>query len=87
MKKYLFYSISLLAGLLLSFKSEKNSPLWLRYPAISPDGKTIVFCYKGDIYKIGTEGGTAMPLTLSAKKLRTHNQKQTTKKTNINYGK
>jgi tricorn protease len=65
MKKYFLYSISLFAGLLLSFKSEKNTTLWLRYPAISPDGKTIVFCYKGDIYKINSEGGTATPLTLS----------------------
>jgi hypothetical protein len=25
---------------------------WLRYPAISPDGNTILFNYKGDIYKV-----------------------------------
>jgi tricorn protease len=24
----------------------QNTPLWMRYPAISPDGKTIVFGYK-----------------------------------------
>ena len=24
-------------------------PLWMRYPKISPDGKQIVFSYKGDI--------------------------------------
>ena len=23
--------------------------LWLRYPAISPDGKTVIFSYKGDL--------------------------------------
>jgi len=51
--------------LCLSFKSEKNTPLWMRYPSISPDGKTVVFCYKGDIYKVGADGGNAMPLTLS----------------------
>src|ERR1044071_2193354 len=39
-------------------------PLWLRHPAISPDGKTIAFCYKGDIYLVNREGGTAIPLTL-----------------------
>ncbi len=38
-------------------------PLWLRYPAISPDGKTIVFNYKGNIYKVASSGGTAIPLT------------------------
>jgi len=42
----------------------QNAPLWLRYPAISPDGKTIVFSYKGDLFKVPTEGGRALPLTL-----------------------
>jgi len=42
----------------------QNAPLWLRYPAISPDGKTIVFDYKGDIYKVSSSGGEAIPLTM-----------------------
>lgn len=37
---------------------------WMRYPAISPDGKTIVFGYKGDLYKADVAGGTAVPLTV-----------------------
>lgn len=37
----------------------------MRYPSISPDGKSIVFCYKGDIYKVNSEGGNATPLTVS----------------------
>src|SRR5215470_14070501 len=36
---------------------------WMRYPAISPDGKTIAFTFKGDIYKVSSSGGTATPLT------------------------
>ena len=36
---------------------------WMRYPAISPDGKTIVFTFKGDLYKVSSAGGTAMPIT------------------------
>lgn len=39
-------------------------PLWLRYPAISPDGNQIVFAYKGDLYRVSAEGGDAIPLTL-----------------------
>ena len=35
----------------------------MRYPAISPDGKTIAFTYKGDIYKVSSAGGTAAPVT------------------------
>src|SRR5450432_442669 len=42
-----------------------SGPLWLRYPVISPDGRTVLFCFKGDIYKIPVEGGTAIPLTIS----------------------
>lgn len=43
-----------------------QTPLWLRYPAISPDGKTIAFCYQGDIYLVPSAGGTATPITLHA---------------------
>jgi tricorn protease len=39
------------------------SPSWLRYPAISPDGQTIAFAYKGDIYRVPAAGGAAVPLT------------------------
>jgi Tol biopolymer transport system component/C-terminal processing protease CtpA/Prc len=42
----------------------QTQPSWLRYPAISPDGSSIVFTYKGDLYRIPTTGGTAIPLTL-----------------------
>src|SRR5690606_15938260 len=41
-----------------------DNPLWLRHPAISPDGKTIVFSYKGDLYKVSSSGGDAYPLTI-----------------------
>jgi tricorn protease len=43
----------------------QTNALWLRYPSISPDGKTIAFGYKGDIYKVSTTGGIATPLTIS----------------------
>ena len=46
------------------FNSLAQSPSWLRYPSISPDGKTIVFTYKGDLYKVAATGGTATPLTM-----------------------
>jgi Periplasmic component of the Tol biopolymer transport system len=42
----------------------QQTPRWLRYPAISPDGKTIVFSYKGDLYKVPSSGGDAVPLTM-----------------------
>jgi len=38
--------------------------LWLRYPAISPDGKTIAFEYRGNLWKVSADGGVATPLTV-----------------------
>src|ERR1700743_1233350 len=43
----------------------QENPLWMRYPAISPDGQTILFSYKGDIYSVPSGGGQAHPLTIS----------------------
>jgi Tol biopolymer transport system component len=42
----------------------QSNALWLRYPSISPDGKTIAFGYKGDIYRVDASGGVAVPLTI-----------------------
>ena len=41
----------------------ENDPLWMRYPAISPNGETIAFTYKGDIYTVPANGGKATQLT------------------------
>lgn len=30
----------------------QDNPLWMRHPAISPDGKTIAFSYQGDIFTV-----------------------------------
>ena len=61
--KILAFSIACIFLTIETFAEE--SPLWLRYPAISPDGKTILFNYQGDIYKVASTGGTALPLTIS----------------------
>ena len=45
----------------------QSEPLWLRYSAISPAGKTILFNYKGDIYSVASVGGAAVPLTYTMK--------------------
>ncbi|PID89609.1 MAG: peptidase S41 [Bacteroidia bacterium] len=42
----------------------QNSAKWIRYPAISPDGKSILFSYQGDIYQVSANGGDAHPLTI-----------------------
>src|SRR5580700_6943707 len=40
-----------------------NAPLWMRYPAISPDGKTIAFSFEGHLFVVPSAGGLAQPLT------------------------
>ena len=40
-----------------------GTPLWMRDVRISPDGTQIAFCYKGDIYKVSSQGGEAVRLT------------------------
>ena len=62
--KKLILSAALLAASLAS--QAQQGPLWMRYPAISPDGSTIVFAYKGDIYSVPSQGGEARQLTTNA---------------------
>ncbi|MBM3295798.1 MAG: peptidase S41, partial [Candidatus Aminicenantes bacterium] len=57
-------SAALFVGLVWAGASARSAPLWLRYPAISPDGKMIVFTYKGDLYRVPSGGGAATLLTL-----------------------
>ena len=40
-----------------------EAPLWMRYPAISPDGKTVAFAFRGHLFTVPSAGGTAVPLT------------------------
>ncbi|MBC9932207.1 S41 family peptidase [Chitinophaga qingshengii] len=61
MKRVLF---TCAAWLMATVTYAQENALWLRYPAISPDGKTIAFGYKGDIYRVDANGGVAVPLTI-----------------------
>jgi len=59
----------LLASLLLitsiTTARAQSQPRWIMQPAISPDGKTIAFSYKGNLFKVASTGGPATPLTIN----------------------
>jgi tricorn protease len=61
MKRALVFLLVSIGSLQLFAQAD---PSWLRYPTISPDGKTIVFTYRGDLYTVPSNGGTAIPLTI-----------------------
>ena len=56
----------ILAALLAGAAASAQSPLWLRKNAISPDGKTIAFTYKGNLFTVPSQGGKAAQLTSNA---------------------
>lgn len=60
MKKILLALIALLAT---ASAMAQSDPLWMRFPAISPDGKTVAFSYKGDIWTVPANGGQARQIT------------------------
>lgn len=45
-----------------------ESPLWLRYPAISPDGRQIAFSFRGALYVVDAEGGPARLLVANGRR-------------------
>lgn len=64
MKKKLLTFIA--SAAIATAANAQDSPLWMRYCAISPDGTTIAFTYKGDIYTVPSTGGKATQLTTNS---------------------
>ena len=58
--KHLVSSLLLAAA---AVSATAATPLWLRDVKISPDGKSIAFTYKGDIFTVPASGGEAKRLT------------------------
>jgi Tol biopolymer transport system component/C-terminal processing protease CtpA/Prc len=56
--------LSLVVLLLMAIvATAQTNPLWMRFCAISPDGGTIAFSYKGDLFTVSSQGGVAHQLT------------------------
>lgn len=60
MKKKFAFALALASAVQLQ---AQTAPNWLRWCAISPDGKNIAFTYSGDIYLVPANGGEARQLT------------------------
>ena len=60
MKKHTILAIAL-ASVPLALSA--STPLWMRDIKISPDGNTIAFTYKGDIWTVPAAGGKATRIT------------------------
>lgn len=61
MKRLSFFLALAILAILTASASDR--PLWLRNCAISPDGTTIAFAYKGDIFTVPVTGGSATQIT------------------------
>lgn len=61
MKKIL--STITLSILVTTILTAQEIPGWIRQNSISPDGKKVAFCYKGDIYSVNVGGGRAFQIT------------------------
>jgi len=61
MKRFLISSLLLFV---IIVASADDNPLWMRYPSMSPDGQTIAFSFKGDLYTVPAAGGSATLLTM-----------------------
>lgn len=59
-------ALTLVAIAASAMLANAETPLWMRYARISPDGNSIAFTYKGDIYTVPSNGGAATRLTLDS---------------------
>lgn len=57
-------SLALASASTLSAAEPSDAPpLWMRYPAISPDGSSVAFTYGGQLWQVPAAGGDAVALT------------------------
>lgn len=62
MKKLIFAAVAATGAITVM----ADTPMWLRNAAISPDGSTVAFTYKGDVFAVESKGGKARQLTSSS---------------------
>lgn len=55
----------LILCMLSSTLMAQNTPEWMRYASISPNGKEIAFSYKGNIYSVSKDEPLAIPISIN----------------------
>ncbi|GAA4272217.1 S41 family peptidase [Aquimarina gracilis] len=63
MFKSLLISVSYLTFILFTFPIYAQEAFFTTDPTLSPDGKTIIFSYDGDLWKVPSDGGEALRIT------------------------
>jgi Tol biopolymer transport system component/C-terminal processing protease CtpA/Prc len=58
-----FLTVLALSAATAAVTLAQGAASWMRYPTLSPDGKTIAFTYRGDLYRVSAAGGMATQLT------------------------
>ncbi len=65
MRRGIVKALSLVCLLAPAITLGQAAENWHRDTALSPDGNTILFTHLGDIYRVSSSGGVAVPLTSS----------------------
>lgn len=63
LRRILCCLLALASGRVAAAEPPADHPLWLRHPAVSPDGTAIAFTAGGRIWRVPVAGGVAVPLT------------------------
>lgn len=62
MKKIIFILLAIICWQ-KSVLAQDASPYFASYPALTPDGQTLIFSYDGNLWKAPSSGGTSMRIT------------------------
>ncbi|MEO9023191.1 MAG: S41 family peptidase [Ginsengibacter sp.] len=62
MKKIIVFLL-IIIGVQQSGMAQNANPYFASYPALTPDGQTLIFSYDGDLWKAAADGGTSTRIT------------------------